>query len=290
MTCLVTMEKNKTPSSEWLQGTIFDNPPGTWQELQEYVARVFREIDYTEVYSPYEITGVRGTKEVDVYAINSSVVPSNKIACECKYWEKRVEQDVVHGFRSVMQDNGINTGFIISKKGFQSGAYEAANNTPVVLVSFDQFMDLFFATWLKAMSARLHRATDALFPFFDIYFFETFPEFPQEKVDQLVALQEKYRLLFSLSVRVSDFDKNPISIGIIAHNPKAYKPYQQLGITTYRQFFDVLLGMAEHALVDFCTLVGIAPKLPLAMKSDAQNKNEPVRGSAHICKQRRKMS
>lgn len=268
------MEKVKTPLSEWLQGNIFDDTPKTWRQLQDYVAQIFREVGYTQVNSPHKLTGVRGTKEFDVYAVDTFVVPPNKIACECKNWSARVSQDTVLGFRSVLEDNGINKGFIISKKGFQSGAYEAAKNTPIVLVDFIEFMDLFFGAWLKAMSLKLHEVTDALFPFFDIYWFEHFPELSKEQTARLFELREKYWVLFSPT---KIWDKRPgsapISIGIIARNPEIYAPLKHLGISTYRQFFNRLLAMADHALIDFCSVVDIEPKFPLQIGKVTVNMN-----------------
>jgi hypothetical protein len=71
--------------SEWLAGDVFDKRPATWQELQDYVAQLFRELGWTDVESPHKLKGVRITKEVDVFGVDRSVKPPLAVVCECKY-------------------------------------------------------------------------------------------------------------------------------------------------------------------------------------------------------------
>ena len=254
-------ETGRTHRSEWLTGEIFDQRPQTWRDLQDYVAQVFRETGCVNVETPYKLAGVRTTKEVDVYAEDTSVVPPIRIACECKHWTSAVPQGVVLEFRSVLEDSGVNRGFIISRAGFQSpGAHDASRNTCIVLLDFEQFMALFFDSWLKVMSVRLDKATHRLFPFFDIYYFENLPELPKDKLQLFFDLQHKYRVLFSPATRIPDGRGAPISMAITARNTAIIEPLKELGITSFRQFFDVLLTMADQALIDFCSLFRVAPE------------------------------
>jgi len=246
--------------SEWLKGGIFDAPPSSWRELQDYVAQLFRELGYRDVQTPYKLQGLRTTKEIDVHAVDPSAVPPIRIACECKYWSSKVPQAVVLEFLSVLEDSGVNRGFIVSKIGFQSpGAYDAARNTAIVLVDFEELMQLFFDPWLIAMSVRLEKASAMLFPFFDIYGFETLPKLPQDKLKLFADLRHKYHVAFSLGTRLSAPNETPISMGIIARNPQVVEPLRELGITTYRQFFDVLLSMAAEATKEFSSLFDVDP-------------------------------
>lgn len=62
----------------------------------------------------------RGSKEIDVY-VKDPLASHNQIyLIECKHWESNVPQEVVHGFKFVMESAGANTGFIVSKNGFES--------------------------------------------------------------------------------------------------------------------------------------------------------------------------
>jgi hypothetical protein len=243
--------------SRWLTGGIFDDEPQTWLDLQNYVAQLFHELGFQDVKSPHKLVGIRTTKEVDVYAVDASAVPPIRIACECKNWNSAVPQGVVLEFRSVLEDSGINRGFVISKLGFQSGARDAAKNTPIVLLSFEGLTQLFFDAWLKAMSARLDRLSRLLFPFFDIYWFETLPKLAEDKFPRFGDLKEKYWVLFTLGTRLADRDRKQISIAITAANKSVFEPFINLGITTYRQFFDILLAMADEATLEFCSLFEI---------------------------------
>jgi hypothetical protein len=70
---------------------------------------------------------------------------------------------VVHAFRTVVGDFGANWGFIISSAGFLSGAYEAARNTNVRLVDWDEFQELFVDRWIKIyMMDQLQQEADPL--------------------------------------------------------------------------------------------------------------------------------
>lgn len=247
-------------ASEWLTGSIFDDAPESWQALQNMVAQVFSEMGYLNVQTPYKLVGVRTTKEVDVYAEDHSAMPPLQIVCECKYWESRVPQSVVLEFRVALEDSGMNRGFIISKAGFQlPGAHSAAYKTPVVLADFGQFQALFFYTWLKAMSIRLERSSRLLFNFAPMTWYDFAPQLSKDKIPALFDLQSKYEVLFShpMGLTILDVHNTPVSCGITARNPSIFEPYKNLGIRTYRQFFDLLQGMVDQALCEFRLLFRI---------------------------------
>lgn len=74
---------------------------------------------------------------------------------ECKNWATKIPQSVVHSLRSVVDDIGANAGYIISKQGFQSGAYEVASNTNIKLLSWQEFQELFAEQWYWACFTKL---------------------------------------------------------------------------------------------------------------------------------------
>ncbi len=57
---------------------------------------------------------------------------------EAKHWKSKVTKAQVLILRSIVDDIGADRGFIISVAGFQSGAFEAANNTNVKLKTFNE--------------------------------------------------------------------------------------------------------------------------------------------------------
>lgn len=101
---------------------------------------------------------VRGGVDIDVLATDIRDGIRTTIVCECKYWETPIPQAVVHAFRTVIADMGANHGYIISKVGFQAGAYEAVKSTNVELLTFNEFQARFFKRWVKARLDALEKS------------------------------------------------------------------------------------------------------------------------------------
>ena len=114
---------------------VFDKDPDDWRELQAMTGQLFTEIG-CNVEVGINLDILRGAKEIDVYARDEGVLPAATYLCECKLWKRAVPQEIVHAFRAVLGDAGAHRGFIISSAGFQRGAFEAARNTNIDLVTF----------------------------------------------------------------------------------------------------------------------------------------------------------
>lgn len=113
---------------------IFNSEPKNWKELQKYVGKMFEECCFeTEISKVVDLA--RGKKEIDVYTKDTTSEYQPTILVECKFWNKPVYQEIIHSFRTVVNDFGANLGFIVSKNGFQDGCYEAAEKSNVRLVS-----------------------------------------------------------------------------------------------------------------------------------------------------------
>src|SRR5262245_40369946 len=122
---------------------FFDHEPGSWQELEELTQQAFEEMGY-ESNRNYLLPTVRGTVRIDVHAIRTSSPIPTVVLCECKHWDKPIDQNAILSFRTICQDAGAHYGLIISKKGFQSGAETSRISTNVHLMSFSEFQDTFF--------------------------------------------------------------------------------------------------------------------------------------------------
>lgn len=145
---------------------IFNTKPQSWQELQSFVGQLFQEIGYSvEVSKVVELA--RGKKEIDVYVqdILSEYQPIFLI--ECKYWNKPVSQETIHAFHTVINDFGANFGFIVSRNGFQSGCYEAAEKTNIRLVSLEELEAKYHGKWQSGMVSKYLPLADQLFPYWD---------------------------------------------------------------------------------------------------------------------------
>ena len=146
---------------------IFNTRPSTWQELQDMVGQLFTEVGYTvEVSTVIDL--VRGKKEIDVYVHDHTSEYGTTFLIECKFWNKPVNQETIHSFRSVINDAGANFGFIVSKNGFQKGSYEAAEKTIVKLVSLEELEERFYKKWQIGMARKYMPVADRLFPYWEM--------------------------------------------------------------------------------------------------------------------------
>ena len=138
---------------------FFDRNPASWQELETMIELAFTEMGY-ESKRAYKLETVRGSVEIDVYAVKRSTPIPTTVLCECKHWDTPVPQNV----RSVCADSGAHFGLIISKKGFQRGAETTRLATNVHLMDFSDFQTTFFEEWRRGVFMILVRMRDHLLP------------------------------------------------------------------------------------------------------------------------------
>ncbi len=89
--------------------------PQSWQDLQADVARLLAECGF-DVEVEKTLATARGAVEIDIYAEEQVRGRKYTIICECKFWQNRVPQNVIHGFRTVVSDIGANVGYVISPR------------------------------------------------------------------------------------------------------------------------------------------------------------------------------
>lgn len=232
---------------------IFDKEPSDWQELQTFVGQIFQECGFdTEVSRVVELA--RGKKEVDVYTQDNGSEYKPIVLIECKFWDKPVNQETVHSFRTVVADYGANFGFIVSRNGFQAGCYEAAKNTNVKLVSLDELQIEYYNKWIQGMISRYLPLADELFPYWD------YPgKIPK---DGGTIDFEKQQLIYSAYYPICSLGKWNLmkdefkrSFPIIL--PVINDQLQQIGveeINTERQYFDFIEKNKDRAINHFKSL------------------------------------
>lgn len=126
-----------------------------WRDLQEKTRRLFAEMGYVAEVSRQAILAGRGKKEIDVYVTDPHASYNRIYLVECKFWETRVSQETIHAFKTVMEETGANTGFIVSKVGFQRGAFEAARFTNIHLLTFDELQHAYGNEWYRKQREKL---------------------------------------------------------------------------------------------------------------------------------------
>ena len=130
-------------------------PPSVWRDLQKKVAKILTGCGF-ETAVEKRIDTVRGSVVIDVHAEKAGS-NQGKVLCECKHWNRRVTKIMVHAFRTVLGDSGSSQGIIISKNGFQKGAYEAARYANLCLYSWAEFVAAFTLDYLQYTIDRNHK-------------------------------------------------------------------------------------------------------------------------------------
>lgn len=134
--------------------------PNNWKELQDKVCKFLNEAGYPSE-SPKTIDTVRGKVEVDVFSTSETELIKQFI-CECKFWNTPIPKEKIHAFRTIVHDSGSMVGIFISKEGYQSGAYEAAYCSNVLLKDWNGFIELIEKQWITLQLYRIKKLAHPL--------------------------------------------------------------------------------------------------------------------------------
>jgi hypothetical protein len=189
---------------------IFKDDPLDWYDLQEKVAKVFEDINYY-VKIEKDLETVRGNVNVDVYIEDNTNFSNVKYICKCKYWNTNVPQTIVHTFRTVVNDYGANVGYLITKNGFQTGAYKAVQNSNVYLLTWKEFITLFEKRWLISMINKTNNIGKLLrdyTDFLDLEFYNKAKDLGIEKLKQFEFLVKNYRIVAMYTAKMLYTDIN----------------------------------------------------------------------------------
>ena len=231
---------------------IFNSEPNDWRDLQQKVCQTFLEMGcIAEVEKT--VNTVRGKVSIDVYVNDNRGKPELIYICECKYWNTPVPQTVVHSFQTVVSNIGAHVGYIISKNGFQSGAYEAVSNTNIFLVSWEQFQEMLFDSWRKNMFKEIEKFGKNFSEYLDYF---SGPPRDADDSEKLSLLCEKYHVYLFVSPYSNTMNSSKlIKFPLHCIDPRGdISKKDRIAITNYRDFFDILNEAKEtgiKAFVDF---------------------------------------
>jgi restriction system protein len=105
-----------------------------WNDYQEETAEFFRSIGLG-ARTNVTMKGVRTSHDVDVVVRSNHAGFDFLWLVECKHWKMPVSKLHVLALRGIVSDVGADRGILMAEKGFQSGAYEAAELTNIQLTS-----------------------------------------------------------------------------------------------------------------------------------------------------------
>lgn len=71
--------------------------------------------------------------QIDVLTSESGESGIYRTAIECKYWNKKINKDIVMKLCAILSDSGIDEGIIVSKNGFTKDAMQFANHHNIKL-------------------------------------------------------------------------------------------------------------------------------------------------------------
>lgn len=248
---------------------IKDDSISNWKELQNLVGNLFTEMDY-DVEIEKTIKLVRGKKEIDVYVKDTKSSSNLTFLIECKYWETKVSQETVHGFRTVVQDSGANAGYIVSLNGFQSGAYEAAALSNIFLVTFEELQHRFGNEWLYKMKQKLDEELDIVKENHRLYFAQdsmvrdlnAYIFFNDELIEKYIYYHKEHIkfLLHSDSIPTSYIGPEPVRC---TYDPRIdeTKQYEMKGffyIPTVRDFFSMTIKCTKNLNTRFKDFIKFA--------------------------------
>jgi hypothetical protein len=235
--------------------------PSDWRDLQQQVARILGECGFV-VDIETTVSLPRGSVEIDVLGRESNQGRMNTIVCECKHWATPVPQTVVHAFRTVAAETGANTGYVVSRSGFQSGAFAAAESTNIELVTWEEFQERFEKTWLREyFFPTITESLDPLLTYAEPFTPKWFLRLSAADQSQYRELHRQYlpfavliMAKFSTYSRMINDEEPPPVLPIATWTPEvpeAEIPAAILQARGYRELLDASLSFGLDGIVAF---------------------------------------
>jgi len=240
---------------------IYDTGPQDWKDLQLKVAKIYEDIGYdTKIEADIKLA--RGTVNVDVLCVKKTTAFNETIIIECKYWNTRVPKTIVHAFRSVIADHGANSGYIISKMGFQEGAYESTENTNIRLLTFEEFQSAIRPVWLGAVVDRIEEVGYPLRKYCDpmqtfaAQYYDRLSVERQQQIDGLMSkyyqialhtMRGLYKNIMTGRLELEYIDKQILSNG---------KDFPGVQIKCLMDYFELIYGTCISVVSEFDDLYG----------------------------------
>lgn len=235
---------------------ITSREPNSWQELQKQVAKILDECGF-DVEVEKKITTARGEVELDAYAEELIKGRKYSIAVECKYWSNNIPQHVIHSFRTVLADLGINAGYIVARTGFQSGAFSAADLTNIDLLTWDEFQGQFFESWYETyFTHAVAENLVGLMTYSEPFLPKWFEGMSPEDKDLYISYKQQFDVFgtvmqsmgpWSRMIRPNEIVTLPLIDRLTPGKERDTIPQDILNETHYREFLEKAIKHGECA-------------------------------------------
>lgn len=186
-----------------------------WKTYQIDTAEFFLKLGLNAIVE-HKVIGARGEHEIDVY-VEGDIhgIPFIWIV-ECKAWNSNIPKEKVLALSSIISDIGADRGFILSEKGFQSGAIRVAEKSNITLTSiFDLNQEIQIDSIIGRLNWRLQKATIRLRKFKkDLFDAEYFPPMMKELGELFVlesvlqdALINEYPFVYQAGIKIYSLEE-----------------------------------------------------------------------------------
>jgi hypothetical protein len=241
---------------------IYNDNPIDWKDLQCKVAQVFNDMGCNSSIEK-TIQTVRGKVSIDVFVLDKTTSPNLIYICECKNWNTKVPKTVIHSFRTVVADSGSHCGYIISKNGFQSGAYKVVENSNIFIMDWTEFLRTFEDRWLFSMISKVHEYGKPLRDYcnpMSSFFVDRLMQLKNEEREQFEKLVEKY-----LSISTYTFKDWYLEIGtgkfvksefIDAISSSIDKIFSSSSINSYNDYFSKMIEICSTGIKEIDLILG----------------------------------
>ena len=230
--------------------------PKDWKDLQTETGKILSECGFT-VEVEKKCDSARGNIEIDVYAEEIFIGRKNKVIIECKYWDANIPQTIIHAFRTVLNDIGANTGYIVAKSGFQSGSFNASQYSNIELLTWEQFQDKFEVLWYqKYFSEYVESHFDALCSYAEPLVPNWALKLQNEDVDRMKHLREEYEeigwvLLYMMKYSQMNTENWIRKLPLSDYIKSSKIPTNILSETGYRELIPLLHAYCDPAIEAF---------------------------------------
>lgn len=212
------------------------NDPENWHDLQEKVSSILNQVGFDSTTNKV-IKTPRGEVEIDVYAVDPYSIDKIIYVIECKNWETKIPQTVIHSFTTVISETGANVGYIISKEGFQKGAYDYSNHTSITNLTFKEFQIKYSKMWVANYFIReIEQQSDSLIQYtepFNNRRERYFSALSIKEKGSFIRLSEKYSLFVIILL-------NLISENVGRKEPQIHLPFEVQQLPQIEKFKELL--------------------------------------------------
>ena len=186
-----------------------------WKAYQIDTAEFFKKLGLKAIVE-HNVEGARGVHQIDVY-VEGDIhgIPFIWIV-ECKAWNSNVPKEKVLALSSIINDIGADRGFLLSEKGFQSGAIRVAEKSNITLTSIDDLnQSIQIDSIIGRLSWRLQKANLRLRKFRKEFFNDDyFPPMTKELGELFVlesvladALKNEYPFIYQAGHKINSLEE-----------------------------------------------------------------------------------